>query len=248
MPPPVAAFVWSLHVPPCSSWGAALPPSPGPASQRQPLPGVATSVLLLLTLHKPGQPERKVPARHAPGPHLLKAGRPTVLAQVSSMAVDTVLFSPHASPLEYVTVILSSETHRDGTAVRSHVSGTPNPEAGSARSRTPTHALPAGPGAPLSRPRSRRSPRQVRGTVPASSPSLHGPSRAREQPPPRLPPAPCPPPRSHEPQAPAVPLTSSFCVCTSPSTCTSPEALFLHTLALSEQSRGPLFIFWHRLM
>lgn len=74
-------------------------------------------------------------------------------------------------------------------------------------------------------------------------PGLHGPSRALEKPPP---PAPASPRPSHE--APAVPLTSSFCVCTSPSTCTSPEALFLQTLALSEQSRGPLFIFWHKLM
>lgn len=58
----------------------------------------------------------------APAAHLLKAGLPTVLAQVSSMTVDMVLFSPHASPFEYVTVIVSSGTQSDGKAVRSHVS------------------------------------------------------------------------------------------------------------------------------
>lgn len=79
--------------------GAALPrPTPAQKSQRLPLPVLTTNTLSLLPRH-PSWP-----------PHLLKAGLPTVWAQVSSMTLDAVLFLPHGSPLEYVTMILSSGT------------------------------------------------------------------------------------------------------------------------------------------
>lgn len=120
MPPHVVALVSSPHVPtrfPCGE--QPFPPAQALSLSASPSLAWPPASSSCSHIHTPGKPERNA-VEPPPRPHLLKAGRPTVFAQVSSMTVDAVLFSPHASPFEYVTMILSSETHSDGKAVRSH--------------------------------------------------------------------------------------------------------------------------------